>query len=172
MLVPELIRRHAPHGLLIDTNVLLLYLVGSFSTEFIERFKRTRSRGYTAEDFVLVANLARLFARVVTMPHILAELSNLSMQIESPHLTAHFRCVVGFLRAAREECVTKDTILLSPRLALLPKIGITDLSIIEAAKRGKYLVLTDDLNAAIALRSALCGVINLNEIRGELWLSQ
>ena len=144
-----LVVEYAPRGLLVDTNVLLLYLVGLFDRTFVERFKRTRARGYTADDFAIASNLMRCFRRVVTTPHILAEVSNLSFQMEEPRLIGYFRIVVRVLRGLHEQSVPKDLILDSPRLGLLPKIGFTDLSILEAAKRSKYLVLTDDRHVSI-----------------------
>lgn len=169
--VHQLICSYAPRGLLIDTNVLLLYFVGFFDQRLIEKFKRTQSRGYTKEDFVLVVRLVSRFAHIITTPHILAELSNLSLQMPKSHLAAYFKGVVSALRAVREEHVCKDAILSSPRVGLLHKIGITDLSMIEAAKKLKCLVLTDDFKAAGYLKACQCGVINLNHIRGMSWLA-
>jgi hypothetical protein len=171
-LLADLVARYAVRGLLVDTNVLLLYLVGLLDPELIERFKRTRSSGYGAEDFVLVSNLIALFARIVITPHILAELSNLSLQMEQPRLSAYFGRAVEALRHVTEEPVCKDRMLSSEWLDLLPKIGFTDLSILEAGQRGKYLVLTDDLKAAAYLSRAGLDVINLNVLRGELWQAQ
>lgn len=166
----HLVVKHASRGLLIDTNVLLLYLVGIFDKDLIERFKRTRS--YNAQDFALLANLVCLFARIVTTPHILAELSNLSLQMKEPRVTRYFDVVVETLRTMREEYLSKDSLLASRSLRWLPRIGFTDLSIIEAASIHKYLVLTDDFTGAQCLHASNCDVINFNHIRGELWLSQ
>jgi len=166
------ITEYAPRGILIDTNVLLLYLVGLFDETLIQGFKRTRSQGYTREDFAVVQRLVSWFARVITTPQILAELSNLSFQMEEPRLSQYVSCVVSAVRRFHEEYVGKDCILASPRLNLLRRIGFTDFSIIEAAMKQGYLVLTDDFKAAGYLLANRCAVINLNQIRGERWLAQ
>ena len=166
-----LLAKYAQKGILVDTNVLLLYLVGILDTSLIARFKRTQNRGYTEQDFRLVQNLLSLFRQVVTTPQILAELSNLSMQMKDPLLTRYFKHAVCVFRGMREEYVDKDTVLASERLALLPQIGYTDLTMIEAARKSGYLVLTDDFKAAAFLQNANCDVINLNQIRGMLWLA-
>jgi len=164
-----IIQSRLHRGLLVDTNLLLLLFVGSHDQTLIERFKRTRNRGYTADDFVLLRNLVGRFSRIVTTPHILAELSNLSMHMPTD-MGRYFACLARALGTFREEQVPKDD-LLSPKWRhVLPRIGFTDLSIIEAAPRGDYLVLTDDCEAANCLYKARCAVININHIRGCLWL--
>ena len=40
--VRELIRKHRGGGLIVDTNLLLLYLVGKTNPSRISKFKRTR----------------------------------------------------------------------------------------------------------------------------------
>jgi hypothetical protein len=71
----QLIRKHRGNGLLIDTNLLLLYLVGKTNPGRIANFKRT-SR-YTVEDFDLLGQIVEQFRTLVTTPHVLTELSNL-----------------------------------------------------------------------------------------------
>jgi len=50
--VLQLINKHRPSGLLVDTNLLLLYLIGTTNKNRISRFKRTQT--YTIEDFELL----------------------------------------------------------------------------------------------------------------------
>ena len=154
----------ASHGLLVDTNVLLMYLVGSYDPGYIGLFKRTQQ--YSTEDFQIVRGLAHRFRRLVTTPHILSELTNLSRGVHEPRLSKYFRCLIGVLRRAHEVHVHKDVLLSHARL---PRFGFTDLSILEAAKRSKYLVLTDDFAAAGILRAERCDVINLNHLRQLYW---
>ena len=48
-LVRQLIDQHCGSGLLVDTNLLLLYLIGRTNKYRIPKFKRTQA--YTIEDF-------------------------------------------------------------------------------------------------------------------------
>ena len=160
----SLLRKHASNGLLIDTNLLLLFLVGLYDRSYIDSFKRTRQ--YTAEDFDLVRRLARPFHKLITTPHILAELSNLSLTMSSRRVAEYFSLVIGVLKRMKETYAQKDTLL---QRTLLPKVGFTDLSILEAAKRYEYLVLTDDFKAAGLLQAVRCDVINLNHLRQMQW---
>lgn len=164
MFPDTLIRRYASKGLLVDTNVLLMYLVGLYDPDYIDLFKRTRQ--YTSEDFRIVQALTRRIRRLVTTPHVLSELTNLSRGLHEQHALEYFRRLVGVIKRAREVYVDKD-VLLSHRG--LPQFGFTDMSILEAARGSKYLVLTDDFAAAGMLRAQKCDVINLNHLRQMYW---
>ena len=51
-------------GLLIDTNLLILYVIGLIDVNRIEQNKRTRT--YTKEDFYLLINFVSYFKKVNT----------------------------------------------------------------------------------------------------------
>ena len=74
--VATLVNKHRANGLLIDTNLLILYLVGRTNQQRIGTFKRTRA--YTQEDYHLLEDLIAHFKRIVTTPQILTETSNLT----------------------------------------------------------------------------------------------
>jgi len=73
------ISKHQKKDLLIDTNLLIVLLVGNTSEEFIAKVKPTRT--YTVQDYRLLIKLIKSF-NVVTTPHILTEASNLCEKIE------------------------------------------------------------------------------------------
>lgn len=164
MFLDTLIRRYASKGLLVDTNVLLMYLVGLYDPKYIGEFKRTQQ--YTTDDFQIVQALTLRFRRLVTTPHILSELTNLSRALQEKRALEYFRRLVGVLKRTREVYVDKDVLLGHRKL---PQFGFTDLSILEAARRSRYLVLTDDFAAAGMLRVEKCDVINLNHLRQMYW---
>src|SRR5882672_2097419 len=72
----ELIWKHRSPGLLIDSNLLLLYILGNTNKQRIPEFKRTQM--YTIQDFELLQLLVERFSRVVTTPNVLTEISNLA----------------------------------------------------------------------------------------------
>ena len=63
-------------GLLVDTNLLVLFTVGTVNRDRIEIFKRT-SR-YTKPDFDLLLRVLAKFNKLYTVAHVLAEVSNLT----------------------------------------------------------------------------------------------
>src|ERR1039458_6191862 len=63
-------------GLLVDTNLLVLFAVGAVNRDRIETFKRTRQ--YTKIDYDLLVGVLAKFERWYTVAHVLAEVSNLT----------------------------------------------------------------------------------------------
>jgi len=66
----------------IDTNLLILLIVGAASKDYIALHKRLDD--YTLYDFELLTLLIEQFSEIVLLPHILAEVSNLARHIENP----------------------------------------------------------------------------------------
>src|SRR6266404_339872 len=63
-------------GLLVDTNLLVLFAVGTVNRNRIETFKRTRQ--YTKTDYDLLVRVLEKFKTLYTVAHVLAEVSNLT----------------------------------------------------------------------------------------------
>lgn len=76
----ELASRHRGGGVLVDTNLLLLFYVGGYDRNLVERFPRTADR-FVASDFDTLNGLLASFDKVATTPHILTETSNLLGQL-------------------------------------------------------------------------------------------
>jgi predicted nucleic acid-binding protein len=66
----------ASAGLLVDTNLLVLYAVGSVNRHRIETFKRTSK--YRKADYDLLVRVLAKFKALYTVAHVLAEVSNLT----------------------------------------------------------------------------------------------
>lgn len=66
----------------IDTNLLVLLVVGSASRSYIRKHKRLSD--YTSEDFDMLSLILSEFSEIVFLPHILAEVSNIARQIDLP----------------------------------------------------------------------------------------
>ena len=96
----RIIAKHRANGVIIDTNLFLLLVIGNYDTRRISTFKNTIS--YTVDDFGLVLRLIALFERRVTTPNILTEVDNLSRQIperEHEGVSASFlNCAEAFSR--------------------------------------------------------------------------
>ena len=69
--------QHKQRGILLDTNVLLLFLVASFCPKMIGGKRLER---YTQQDGQLLWQFVTKFDRILTTQHILAETSNLARQ--------------------------------------------------------------------------------------------
>ncbi|MGP0093006.1 MAG: PIN domain-containing protein [Xanthobacteraceae bacterium] len=66
----------------IDTNLLVLLMVGSASRDYIRKHKRLTE--FSTDDFELLVELIGQFSQIVLLPHILAEASSLARQIDNP----------------------------------------------------------------------------------------
>jgi hypothetical protein len=69
-------------AVVVDTNLLLLLVVGASSKAFIAMHRRLN--GYTAADFELLTLLISEFSEIVLLPHIVAETSNFVRNIGNP----------------------------------------------------------------------------------------
>jgi hypothetical protein len=125
--------------LLVDTNLLVLLIVGHVDARQIATFKR--SRAYTAEDFLLLADYIARYRQVVTTPNVLTEVSNLVGQWTEPYRTQAFSALAALVAQVDERYVRSATITVDPRFL---KLGLTDVSILHASQ-GSLSVLTDDL---------------------------
>ncbi|MGB9177797.1 MAG: PIN domain-containing protein [Pyrinomonadaceae bacterium] len=159
----ELLRRYRKKGLLIDTNLLLLYFVGRYDPNRISKFKRTMI--FTIKDFYILSEIFEFFAKVVTTPNILTEVSNLSNQLPNEIKPSYFSVFAKHLVKLEENYITSIKI---GSLKHFKNFGLTDSGIIDLVK-DKYLVLTDDLRLAAYLQNARIDVINFNNIRALNW---
>ena len=67
--------------LLIDSNLLLLLIVGSFESSLLGRWKRLNM--FTLEDFDCIRKLVATCRTLLVTPHVLTEVSNLANSL--PH---------------------------------------------------------------------------------------
>ncbi len=162
-LILGLIRRHRANGIIVDTNILLLYFLGRFDPQEIPRFKRTRQ--FTSDDYDLLALLLRRFDKLLTTPNILTEVNSFSGQMGEPLRTLFFKKLA-------EEMSLMDEHYLESRhttnLSQFVKLGLTDTGILSLAQRSR-LVLTDDFPLAQHLQAAGIDVINFNHVRVAGW---
>ncbi len=131
--------------LVLDTNLLLLLLIGGFKIDSLAKCKCTEK--YSQEDYELLLKIISFFEKqIIITPHILAEFSNLSkMDIRDPQIVEYITCVVEQLRGFQEKH-SPLVELLSLDIALLARFGFPDMGIIETAKVLNACILTDDGN--------------------------
>ena len=152
-------RHYADHPLVIDTNLLLLLIVGQTDPVAISKFARTDE--FNREDFDTVLKMAEFFASragLWTTPHVLAETSNLLGRKE------RFRSTLAVFVARTNEHREPANHLIRERLFL--RLGLTDAGLLNLACRN-HCVLTTDGGLAAAIYSGDGAVINYNHIRFE-----
>jgi hypothetical protein len=75
----DLISKHRANGLLIDTHLMLLLVIGIYDRRRMENFKRTAV--YTRQDFQRMGWLQTRFDKLWITPNILTEVDNLGRQL-------------------------------------------------------------------------------------------
>ncbi|OYD92627.1 hypothetical protein CDG76_24260 [Nostoc sp. 'Peltigera membranacea cyanobiont' 210A] len=165
-LIASLVRRYSQKGILIDTNILLLLLVGSVNQERITKFNRTQQ--FIPEDYELLLEFIAHFQKLVTTPNILTEVNSLANQLGEPERSQCFTIFAQFVKnvALLDEYYVNS--LDAVNTEKFVKFGLTDSGILTLSKE-KYLVLTDDFKLASYLQSVEVDVINFNNIRIFNW---
>lgn len=127
-------------AILIDTNLLLLLLLGSVDRKQIGQHKRIRQ--YTAEQFDELETIASAASRHISTPHVLTETSNL-LRLGEP------RRLPGLQTWFAEYCRLIDEILVPSREAVgtqsFLRLGLADAALLETCVRNDILIVTDDL---------------------------
>lgn len=159
----ELVQRYRRAGVLVDTNILLLFFIGSIERRLIEQFKRTQ--GFEQNDFDLIVGFLALFEnRIVTTPHILTEVSNLAGQLGRQKQRFFPYFARGISRLIEHYEPSANLI----QAVYFAKFGLTDAAIIDLVK-GQFLVLTDDFRLFNYLGNQGVDVINFNHLRFASW---
>ena len=149
-------------GLLVDTNLLVLFVVGSVNRDRIEMFKRTRK--YSKADYdLLIRVLDR--RKIYTVPHVLAEVSNLTDLAGTERTLSR-----SFLK---KRISSFDEVQMPSAWAtedrLYQNLGLTDAAIAAVARTHNCVVLTDDLDLYDRLSRDGVSVENFTHLQARSW---
>lgn len=157
------VQKYGRLGILLDTNILLVYVIGRFDQGRIEHFKRTNT--FTRKDYVFLEEFLTHFERIVTTPHVLTEVSNLAANLSEPDKSRCFKSFAADIEVLEEHFEGAKSI---ARSTSFRRLGITDASLSIIA-RDRFLVLTDDLGLYSSLLGYGVDAINFNHIRLPAW---
>jgi len=150
-------------ALLVDTNLLVLWIVGTVNRGRIRQFKRTCQ--YTEADFDILDRYLATFSTLYTLAHVMAEVSNLT-DLSGPERLKARLALKSFLETAQEPHVPSSD---AARTEPYNRLGLVDSAISVAARRYRCRVLTDDLALFLALSRAGVEVENFNHLRPRPW---
>ena len=150
-------------GLLVDTNLLVLFTVGTVNRDRIEIFKRT-SR-YTKPDFDLLLRVLGKFNNLYTVAHVLAEVSNLTdlPGAEGQQARRVLKQTISLLNEAEMSSAR------SAEDRQYQKLGLVDAAISAVAQAHNCTVLTDDFDLYHLLSHDKVNVINFTHLRAQEW---
>jgi hypothetical protein len=157
-----LIKKYQAKGVLVDSNLLVLFLVGAVNKRRILDFKHTQ--GFTIEDFDLLATLIGWFGKLIATPHVLSQVSDLTDLPGKERLKIRrlFRSVVEQIEESYDP---SQALVADP---IFERLGLTDAAIATICSRG-ILVLTADVDLQLAVQQRGADALNFNHVRQLSW---
>ena len=150
-------------SVMVDTNLLVLLVVGLTSESMTEKHKRTKE--YGRKGYKLLLETLSLFDRIVVTPHILAETSNLVRQCADPLKTQVGESLAVLVFESEEQAVPAERIARQPEY---PWIGFTDAGVLEALSESAATLLTEDDGLYAASLGRGLDAINFEHLRAAL----
>ena len=142
-----------------DTNLLVLLLIGRVNTGRIARFKRTQD--FTVEDFGMLHSLIEWFGEpMYVTPHVLSQVSDLTdlSGYEKELMNILFRNLAA--KATERHTQASELV----KNSFFNGFGLADASIAEVCKKN-ILVITADVKLQIALGLSGRDALNFNHVR-------
>lgn len=149
-------------GVLIDTNLLVLLIVGSVNRDRIPRFRRTSN--YTPADWDLLTGILEQIPRRYSLAHILAEVSTLT-DLKGPELEIAREILRNAISLMEELPIASLDACAS---ALYRRLGLTDAAIGLAVKQRGCSVVTNDSGLYVALLEEGASVLRFDDLREML----
>ncbi len=159
--VPTEIRNKA---IIVDSNLLLLFLIGLFDKRSITSFSERLSR-YSIEDYDYLITLVKDKIIVIT-PNIITEISSLSGKFK--RRKEFFEFLGNYIPSLNELYVQSSSVVIKNTFV---KFGITDATIIELSKQG-ITTLTDDFDLFYYLSNQSYSAINFTQLRSPYILKK
>jgi hypothetical protein len=144
--------------IVVDANLLLLFVVGSAERQLITKHKRLKE--YTEHDYDILRYSLTTATLVVVTPNVLTETSNLACQIGEPaksRILAVFRTIIHQLD---EQPISSQQASNQPEFL---RLGLTDAGLLESLSSSTTL-LTADLDLYIAAHSRGYSAVNFRHL--------
>jgi len=160
----QLFARHAGKSVLLDSNLLLVFLSGLLGTHVFHRFKRISD--YTIRDYELLVRLLGCFTVLLTTPHILTEVSNLANSLKGPYKRDWYLNLATLIGSEQGPAGLREKWIPATELAGMPEFvafGITDAALAKLSSEA--LVITEDYRLSGALKGKGTPVLNFGDLR-------
>ncbi len=163
-----ILQKYKSKGIIVDTNILILYVAGFYDLCYLEKISRVNNKQYSKDDFEAIAKLLSKFQVIYITPQILSELSNLSFKDEKnrdkkdDNFSQYLLEVVRIITSTEEYFSPKNDLM---QIDHFPKFGFTDMSILDLAIKKELPVITDDLGLYHLLINSSIDCLNMNTIR-------
>jgi hypothetical protein len=160
----QLFASHAGKSVLLDSNLLLVFLAGTLDKRLFGTFKRISD--YTLKDYELLVRLLSSFTTLLTTPHILTEVSNLANSLPERFRPDWHRNIATLIASEHETPGLRERWTPALELAKMPEFsafGITDAALSKLTSDA--LVVTEDYRLSGTLLSQGVHVLNFRDLR-------
>lgn len=160
----QLLSRHRGKEVLLDTNLLLVFLTGTLGRTVFARFKRVSD--YSYDDYELLVNLLGAFKILVTTPHILTEVDDLAKSLPRWCKTEWTESFALLIASGGASPKLSERWIPAVKLSVTPEFnafGIADAAVAKTSSEG--LVITADYRLSGALRDKGIDVLNFRDLR-------
>lgn len=124
--------------ILIDTNALVVLLVGMVDINLINHHKRTSI--YEETDFDDLINIIGKIENLVVLPNIWTEVDNLLNNFKGNHRYTYIEKIKDVIKSTSEKYISSST---ATSCDTFFSIGLTDSLVIEEAKKCDLLITSD-----------------------------
>lgn len=146
-------------NLVIDTNLLVLFVVGTTNRNLVTRHKRLKA--FSLDDFDLLCRVIASSPQVFVTPNTLTETSNLLGYLDEPARTQVFETFRALILSTPEEYVESRTACDAKEFL---RLGITDSGLLQITNKSRAL-LTTDLDLYLSALSRGLSAVNFNHLR-------
>jgi rRNA-processing protein FCF1 len=160
----QLFARFAGKAVLLDSNLLLVFLSGPLGSRIFARFKRISE--YALEDYEFLVRLLGSFAVLVTTPHVLTEVSNLANSLPESFKHDWYSNLATLIGSEGEPVGLREKWTPANELAQTPEFiafGITDAALMKLSSEA--LVVTEDYRLSGMLKRRGVPVLNFKDLR-------
>lgn len=124
--------------IIIDTNALIVLLLGYINPDLIDSHKRTSI--YSKEDFDNLQRTIGDIKNLVTLPNVWTEVDNLLQNLPGDNKYKYVRVIAETIKRTSEKYLNSSLAVESPSFY---KIGLTDSLILDYAKKCDLLITAD-----------------------------
>jgi|SRR5579883_1996484 hypothetical protein len=153
-----LLKKYRAKSVVLDANLMVLYLIGRVNRRRIPGFKRTQN--HTIEDFRLLERLLDWFGGLVSTPHVFSQATDLAKPYG--HELRLVRSELKALTGSTRELYQNSQVL--AHHPVFEQLGLADSALAAEADRGA-LILTADINLQVAIERRGKDALNFNHLR-------
>ncbi|MBM2813937.1 MAG: hypothetical protein HW421_699 [Ignavibacteria bacterium] len=157
--IDTLLIKYKNKGIIIDSNLLIYYFIGSYHQNLVKNFKVTKK--YGIDGYKIIRDILNLFEYKITTPNILTEISNLSNKIPDKEKIEFYHTFFQEITIFDEVFIPSKEVFENEKSR---KFGLTDSIIFHLSKNKSYLVLTDDFELCKFLEFHNIDVLNYNNL--------